>query len=317
MVPKSIALLIAVSTTACAATAQDTDDPEGSRHRDPIVNGTETKDYPAAGMLLMQGQAWCTGTLISPNKVLTAAHCLEGADPASLSFGIGADQYQVDEEVPVVDAVMHPQWESQALTNDIGVMTLAYDATVAPITMNPKMDQTWIGRVVLLVGYGVDDGPSQSNGGIKRMVDVTIDQIDDTTLHYTTEQGKSACNGDSGGPAFYEENGELLVVGVTSWGDQACQEFGVYTRVDAYLDWIDQEVAKAPDPNDPTVDPNDPNNPYPPSGPTDPNDPCQGETWEGRCEGNTVVWCEYGQVMAIDCPTGCGFNQQAGYFDCL
>jgi secreted trypsin-like serine protease len=321
--------LLAVSATACSATAPDNDEPDGARHRVPIVNGTETSDYPATGMLLMQGQVGCTGTLVAQSTVLTAAHCIDGMQPGSLEFGFGPDQYQIDVTVPVAAVAQHPQWDSQNLANDVGVLTLAQDAPIAPVTMNPSMDQSWIGKVVTLVGYGVTDGASQTGIGTKRMVDVTIDSLDAATLHYTTEQGKTACNGDSGGPAFYEENGQLLVVGVTSYGDQQCQQYGVYTRVDAFLDWVQQQItAPTADPNDPNapVDPNDPNapidpnDPYPPVDPSDPGggDPgCQGETYEGRCEGNVVIWCESGQVMSIDCWSGCGFDPQAGFYDCL
>ena len=313
------ALLLAVSVTACSATTPDDEGSDDAKRRAPIVNGTETSDYPATGMLLIQGQVGCTGTLVAPNKVLTAAHCLDNVQADSLEVGFGADQYQIDETVPVVSAVQHPQWDSQS--NDVGVLTLAQDAQVPPVEMNPTMDQGWIGKVVILVGYGVSDGPSQTGIGTKRMVDVTIDSLEATTLHYTTTQGKTACNGDSGGPAFYEDNGQLVVVGVTSYGDQQCQQYGVYTRVDAYLDWVQQEITNpSADPNDPNnPDPVDPNDPYPPD-PSDPGggDPgCQGETYEGRCEGNVVIWCEYGEVMSIDCESACGFDPQAGFYDCM
>src|SRR5215212_12073932 len=144
------AVSLAVSVSACAATSMDKEEPEDARHRAPIVNGTETSDYPATVMLLMQGQVSCSGTLVAPSKVLTAAHCLDNVQADALEVGFGADQYQVDEAIPVAGVVQHPQWDSQ--NNDVGVLTLAQDAQVAPIDMNPSMDQTWIGRVVLLVG---------------------------------------------------------------------------------------------------------------------------------------------------------------------
>jgi secreted trypsin-like serine protease len=125
------ALLLAVSAIACAATPPDTEDPDGSRHRAPIVNGSETSDYPATGMLLMQGQVSCTGTLIAPNKVLTAAHCVEGVQAYELEFGFGPNESQIDSSVQVTDAVTHPNWDSQNLVNDVSVLTLAEDAQVA------------------------------------------------------------------------------------------------------------------------------------------------------------------------------------------
>ena len=55
-------------------------------------------------------------------------------------------------------------------------------------------------------------------------------------------------------------------------------------------------------------DPNDPNQ-------QDPNGGCGSETWEGRCEGNTLVFCGEDQVERYDCVV-CGYFPDEGYFDC-
>lgn len=334
--PVALVALVASSVlglAACSATPDDGGGLVSSTRRNPIVNGAPTSDYPATGMLLMQGQPSCTGTVVGPRTVLTAAHCVDGVSPTSLEFGFGPSAGQIQASVQVIGTAQHPKWDSQQLLNDIAVLTLAEDAPVQRASMNSFMDAGWVGKQVTLVGYGVTDGPSQSGAGTKRMVDVTIDQVDATTLHYTTEQGKTACNGDSGGPAYVEVDGNLVIVGVTSYGDQNCQQFGVYTRVDTYLDFVFEQIAAAgpgnpdpnqPDPNNPdpnNPDPNDPNNPGDPNDPNYPGDPggdpgCNGETWEGRCEGDTVIWCEDGQVMSIDC-MACGYNDQCGYYDCV
>lgn len=328
--------------SGCAATGGKTGSDGDGRRGTPIVNGQETSDYPEAGVLLQQGQAFCTGTLIAPRSVLTAGHCVEGQDPSQFSFGIGASQDQLDTELSVVGAVQHPQFDMQQLVNDVAVVTLGEDAPIAPMPMNPSMDQSWIGKPVTLVGYGVDDGPSQSNAGIKRMVTVTIDQVDPTTLHYTTQQGQTACNGDSGGPAFSDEGGQLVVAGITSYGDQNCQQYGVYTRVDAYLDFINEQIqagggqggggqggagqggngqggSGASDPGIGGSGASDPG--IGGSGAGDPGgdpggDNCFGVTYEGECDGDTVLWCENGELMWQDCMV-CGYNPQEGYYDCV
>ena len=342
--------LAAVSSVAvlagCAATGGGggSGDSSGGRKGNPIVNGQETSDYPEAGVLLMQGQAFCTGTLIAPRSVLTAGHCVDGQDASQFTFGIGASQDQLDTELSVVGAVQHPQFDMQQLSNDVAVVTLGEDAPIAPMPMNPSMDQSWIGKSVRLVGYGVDDGPSQSNAGIKRMVDVTIDKVDPTTLHYTTQQGQTACNGDSGGPAFSDDGGQLVVAGITSYGDQNCQQYGVYTRVDAYLDFINEQIQAgggqggggqggagqggngqgASGASDPGIGGSGAGDPgFGGSGAGDPGgdpggggDNCFGVTYEGECDGDTVVWCENGELMWQDCMV-CGYNPQEGYFDCV
>jgi secreted trypsin-like serine protease len=329
------------SQLGCAATGpgDESNDPGDDKRDSPIVNGQETSEYPATGMLLQQGQVFCTGTVVGPRTVLTAAHCVEGQDASQFSFGFGPSQDQVENEIKVVAATVHPKADTKQLINDVAVVTLGEDAPVAPIAMNQAMDAGWVGRTVILVGYGVSDGPSQSGAGTKRMVGVTIDQVDATTLHYTTKNGQTACNGDSGGPAFADDGGNLVVAGITSYGDQNCQEYGVYTRVDTYLDFINEQIATAGggvsdpnnpggDPNDPGVDPNnpggDPNDPgLDPNDPgADPNDPggggaCGSVTYEGQCDGNKLSFCdENGELQEWECDS-CGFNDQAGYYDCL
>ncbi len=56
------------------------------------------------------------------------------------------------------------------------------------------------------------------------------------------------------------------------------------------------------------------------SQPQQPADPCNGVTFEGECQGDTVVWCENNQINSIDCGKygyGCGWNSQGGYYDCV
>src|SRR4051812_14688239 len=73
------ALLLASLLSACSQPDVSVDQIRSAN--EPIIGGTVASSgiYPSVGALLVFGQAICTGTLISPTVVLTAAHCLDKA----------------------------------------------------------------------------------------------------------------------------------------------------------------------------------------------------------------------------------------------
>lgn len=312
---------------ACAPGSEPIDGAPQRSARDAIINGQTTSAYPAVVMLMMNGQVFCSGTVIAPRKVLTAGHCAFGNVQAD-AIGIGASDQAIVQQIAVVGSTPHPQYDEQQLANDVAVVTLAEDAPVTPAALNQAMDASWVGDPILLVGFGVDDGANQTGSGTKRMVEVAIGQVTATHVLYDDPAGKSACNGDSGGPALLDQNGNLTVVAVASYVNvQGCTDGGGHVRVDAYRDFIDGELMSDPNNNPPPPDPNDPNDPndWPPDPndpngwPPDPGDPaCGGVTYEGYCDGNAVVWCEEGEVWMYDCEQwSCGYDGSSGLYDCL
>ena len=332
-----------VGAIGCApdsSIAQQEEAVESSKER--IVGGQATSAVPAVGALTRFGGTHCTGTLVGPRTVLTAAHCVVGVSASSLRFVIGSRVSQPEHVLSVASVTPHPAYNDFQLTNDIGVVTLAQDAPVAPMGILPSMDASWVGRELIFVGYGFSNGINQTGIGTKRFVQMDIASVSSTTFSYQ-DQGKNTCNGDSGGPAFAQVGGELLVAGVTSYGDQFCTQFGVDTRVDVYADFLGLNAAPA-DPcegetfvgrcdgdsviwcENETVNEQDCSSQGKTCGFSEQNqyfacvepeaDPCQGETFEGRCDGNTVVWCENDEVKSLDC-NQCGFDSSKGFFNCL
>ena len=210
-----------------------------------IVNGTPTSDFSSVGMLGAWGSDFCSGTLISPTFVLTAAHCAEGVGDTEGNFTVEGQTYTTSR------VYVHPDWNDFVFgtdgANDIALYELA--TTVTGATPSPIFTGTpQVGDELTLVGFGAGgDGNTGHNGdyGIKRVGTTPIDQVSSTLIHWSFDNNSESntAPGDSGGPAFLLVDGVYEVAGVTSGGDRFDAGIGdnsYDTRVDAYQDWIGQ-----------------------------------------------------------------------------
>lgn len=205
-----------------------------------IVGGKAETGFWAVGALMEDGEAFCTGTLIDTTTVVTASHCIAGRTSAEgLSFYVGPKAGDASGTlVPVASVHAHPQYDDQELTADIAVLKLTQAAPVTPIPpLKTSMDATWIGKNAVFVGYGVT-GALKSDAGAKRSVSIAISGVDPTSFRYESPN-KNTCFGDSGGPALFEKDGAFYLIGVTSYGDEDCAAYGVNTRVDPYISFIE------------------------------------------------------------------------------
>ena len=233
-------------TTAFESTAQS------------IVGGDVEDGHPAVGALTWFGEPFCTGTLVRSNLVITAAHCIEGgAEVEGFGFFLGTDALRGrGTTVPVASMHRHPRYGQEG-DNDIAVLVLARSAPVEPVDfLTTSMGSEWIGRRPLFVGFGTTNPKAQS-GGIKRSVSIPIEEVDGTRFLYASSRANT-CFGDSGGPALFRQGERWTLIGVTSWGDEDCAQFGVNARVDPYLDFIGQFLdGPLPEPADDDFDEDD------------------------------------------------------------
>jgi hypothetical protein len=258
-----------------------------------IIGGVPSTEHPAVGILAKNGEMFCTATLISPRRAVTAAHCVLPHDPARdrFRFHLGPT-FESSRPLDVTKVVPHPRYDEDESNYDIAYVDLGQDAPEAPMDVVRRIDGSLVGRELLLVGYGRNVSPEHGPGGgsgIKRRATSKVVALNDTKIRAQRE-GVSSCNGDSGGPAFVSGSaGEWHIAGVVSCGDATCGSYGTYTRVDRFLAFLglsdgpdfDQELTR-----------------------------CGEVTSSGVCEGDTLVKCSNDCFAATVERTACDARPQ-------
>lgn len=215
-----------------------------------IIGGAPTKPGEFDGVVALRiGLSLCSGTVVAPRLILTAAHCLGDADEEGVVVQYG-ETVEVG-EVAAADWGRHPQFCPDCKEDifDYGYVTLSTDFNVPDGYTLPIVDQAeWDavmspGSPLLLVGYGEDPGTGGAIG-VKRLVSTDVRRISDVGLEfYAGAENRDTCNGDSGGPAFFRlASGELRLAGITSRGSNPCGSGGYYGAPYPALCWIRQET---------------------------------------------------------------------------
>lgn len=200
----------------------------------PIVGGNEAGscEFPSAVAILEGDETpvMCSGTLVHPNVVTLAAHCVNPERPiVGVGFGEqGQGEVGPARTVGVEDCVGHPQY-FQSGYPDVAYCVLSepvLDVPTMPILAGCELDALEPGLEVTIVGFGASYGTvvmgevSATGVGPKRFTTQTIDEVDPSVdeVHMVGLGGsQSACFGDSGGPALVQlSDGTWRVFGAAS-----------------------------------------------------------------------------------------------------
>lgn len=246
----------------------------------PIVRGEQsdaTEDatvYVVARTSPTEGTA-CTGTVVAPNLIATALHCVTQSTLGTFSCGTDGSLHSdnlsdgrlgafVDASAVEIYTGVMPSREPSALgskligtgsnqicRNDLAFVVLdrALDVPVASMRLNTTV--RW-GELLRVVGYGQTDVNGTAGrftrSGV-RVVDVgpVVDGEPSTAAPRTFVANEGPCHGDSGGPAFSTETGALLGVYSLTAGP-SCSGVGirnVYTHLSPFVTLVMDAFAEA------------------------------------------------------------------------
>jgi hypothetical protein len=224
----------------------------------PIVNGTDADEcqFPTVVRL----SSGCSGSLIAPNVVLTAGHCL---DPAiampTTAVQLGESGAASVATVPVVRCERHPEYqgiEQQPVAQvlfDVGFCELAQsvnDVPPIPILFGCDLDELQVGTPLVIVGYGATSGGNDTptvGSGTKRFGNQTVEQVNDAEGDlWMIGPEAASCYGDSGGPALMQlADGSWRLVAVASTihpnGGGYCGYGSIYELVYPAVEWLESE----------------------------------------------------------------------------
>lgn len=214
----------------------------------------------------------CTGSLIAPNVVLTARHCVsksasqtvvcneKGAStngahvsldyaPASLHVYTGSNPNFAGETAATARAVFHPK--GNVLCNsDIAIVVL--DKAIEGVTpLRVRLSGSVKSSESLRsIGYGKNDRGSDIGTRFRKegvdvlAVGASVSASDTALGPLEFEVGRSICQGDSGGPAISEATG--AIVGVVSRGGDCSENFGhIYTQTSGFEALLTEAFAVA------------------------------------------------------------------------
>ncbi len=244
----------------------------GIRTRETKITGGVTgliSDFPWQ-VYYISGNFRCGGSIISPDWVVTAAHCTkdDAGNPipvATMSVKVGSNNpgnnanlnNTVDGKRYIVSQVIvHEAYNSQTNLNDIALLKISGPINFPNATPIKLVTSTDVANGAILpgvmswvTGYGlVNVSPNILPSSLQKVQLPIVSNLQASTVWGTIPStdlmagylngNKDACSGDSGGPLVVPVFGEFKLAGIVSWGSANCDTYGAYTRVSDFNSWI-------------------------------------------------------------------------------
>jgi secreted trypsin-like serine protease len=190
----------------------------------------------------------CTGTALTRELVLTAAHCV------AAKLNVQVKTFQTGQTIAVRVVALHPRFDlasyaASRATADVALLKLAapLNDKVTPASLAPARRVT-VGETLTIAGFGVTAAGTARGLGIPHMATLTVTgkpgslqiRLYDLATR-NARAGLGACTGDSGAPAF--EPKSAGIIGVVSWStapgnQEGCGGLTGVTPLLLYRAWI-------------------------------------------------------------------------------
>lgn len=228
-----------------------------------MVGGTAVPEGKWRDVVLVVSQdSTCTGTLIAPDIVLTAGHCIESQPYEVITDTV--DYNRGGDRIAVKSSRAYPDWENKF---DVGILMLEHVARGRPRAIAPACAAKQglrDGQMVHLVGFGMTSDTNPDNTQLReadlRIYDASCTTDDSCQAAVAPHgeflaggNGEGSCFGDSGGPVFLNTKQGPALVGIVSRGiavpGSTCADGGVYVRADKIVSWVQRVTGVDLDPS--------------------------------------------------------------------